>query len=111
MSRTNFEAVRAKCKLVCNTCYVDKDVIYDVLNSHTIDPEGEDGDDASLMECAILIVRGWVETSRSEGGISAAIDMESVRNNILFWCGRYGLDAEELLSGSLSEIDNASNLW
>lgn len=111
MSRTNFEACRAKCKLICNTCYVDKDVIEDVLESHSISPDGQGGSDASLMECAILIVRGWVETSRSEGGISTSIDMEAVKNNILFWCGQYDLDAEELLSGSLSVIDNASNLW
>lgn len=111
MNVSNFEACRAKCKLICNTCYVDKDVIYDVLDGKGIDPETSGAEDATLMECAILIVRGWVETSRSEGGISTSIDMEAVKNNILFWCGRYGLDAEELLSGSLSTIDNASNLW
>ena len=31
MERTNLEALRAKCKLICDTCYADDDVLIDVL--------------------------------------------------------------------------------
>ena len=31
MARTNLEALRAKCKLICDTCYADDDVLIDVL--------------------------------------------------------------------------------
>jgi len=112
MERKYSEAVRAKCKLICNTCYVDDDVLNDILLDHGFEPDdiAQSENNAAIMECAILIVKGWVETSRSEGGISTSIDMESVKNNILFWCGRTGLDASEYLS-ELSVIDDGSKLW
>ena len=40
MERTNLEALRAKCKLICDTCYVDDDVLIDVLCDAGIDPDG-----------------------------------------------------------------------
>lgn len=113
MARKYSEAVRAKCKLICNTCYVDDDVLNDILLDHGFEPddEAQSENNAAIMECAILIVKGWVETSRSEGGISTSIDMESVKKNILFWCGRCGLDASEYLSDELSVIQDGSKLW
>ena len=113
MERKYSEAVRAKSKLICNTCYVDDDVLNDILLDHDLDPDDivQSANSAAIVECAILIVKGWVETSRSEGGISTSIDMESVKNNILFWCGRAGLDASEYLSDELSVIYDGSKLW
>ena len=110
MERTNLEALRAKCKLICNTCYVDDDVLKDVLTDAGILPDGEaSGTSAALLvECAIPVVKGWVETSRSEGGISSSIDREAVEKNILFWCQRYGLDASEYLSESMTVIQDGS---
>lgn len=111
-TRSNKEACRAKCKLICNTAYVDMDVLQDVLIDNGIDPdETATAASADLMRCAILIVKGWVETSRSEGGISTAINYEAVRKNIQFWCGQYGLDADLLLADSLSSIESGSMLW
>jgi hypothetical protein len=113
MDRKYSEAVRAKCKLICNTCYVDDDVVNDILLDHGLEPDDTAQPDkvAAIVECAILIVKGWVETSRSEGGISTSINIESVKNNILFWCGRCGLDASEYLSDELSSIEDGSKLW
>lgn len=111
-TRSNIEACRAKCKLICNTCYVDLDVLTDVLVDHGIDPDGTaTANNADLMLCAILVVKGWAETSRSEGGISTSINYASVKKNILFWCNNYGLNADELLGDDMSSIDNGSNLW
>ena len=76
---TNSEAVRAKCKLICNTCYVDADVLNATLLDAGISDEGTaTPNDPKIVECAILIVKGWVETSRSENGISASIDMDKL---------------------------------
>ena len=113
MARKYSEAVRAKCKLICNTCYVDDDVLNDILEDHDLDPDAEaqSTNFAAIVECAILIVKGWVETSRSECGISTSIDIASVKNNISFWCGRAGLDASEYLSDEKSEIYDGSKLW
>lgn len=109
MERTNLEALRAKCKLLCNTCYVDTDVLIDVLWENGINPEGQDTpSDVRLIKAAILVVKGWVETSRSEGGISTSINREALERNILFWCRRYGLDASEFLSDSMTVIQDGS---
>lgn len=113
MNRSNSDVCRAKCKLICNTCYVDDDVVNDVIIEEGLDPDAEydSANVAAVVKCAILVVRGWVETSRSEGGVSTATDAEKVKQNIIFWCNKYGLDASELLSGSLSTIENGSQLW
>lgn len=113
ISRTNTEVCRAKCKLLCNTAYVDSDVIKDVLIDRGIDPEEEAvPNNVELMRCAILIVLGWVETSRSEGGVSVSIDLAALRNNIYYWCSQYGIDVEEFnLVDALSYIRNGFTIW
>lgn len=108
---TNSEAVRAKCKLICNTCYVDSDVLKVTLSDAELNANATaTPNDPKIVECAILIVKGWVETSRSENGISTAIDMDKLEQNILFWCNRVGLDASEFLD-SLVTVENGSDLW
>ena len=113
MTRTNLEALRAKCKLICDTCYVDDDVLVDVLVDAGVHPDdfSSETESALLVKIAIPVVKGWVETSRSEGGISVSIDREAVEKNILFWCQRYGLDASEYLSGSMTVVEDASGMF
>lgn len=111
MAMNNLEALKAQCKLICNTCYVDDDVARLVLQNAGLDEtEAPSANNPDIVSAAILIVKGWVETSRSENGISASTDMESVKNNIVFWCGKAGLDASEYVN-DLVVIDNGSNLW
>ncbi len=112
MGRTNLEAVRAKCKLICNTCYADDDVLIDILSDAGIDPAATAvPNDAELVKAAISVVKGWVETARSEGGISVSINRESVEKNILYWCNRYGLDASEFLSENSTVIEDGSERY
>lgn len=112
MERTNLEALRAKCKLLCNTCYADDDALIDALCDNGIEPgNAAVPGDINLIKTAIFVVMGWVETSRSEGGISAAVDREAVEKNILFWCQRYGLDASEFLTDSMTVIQDGSNMY
>lgn len=108
---TNSEALRAQCKLICNTCYVDTDVLsLALLNAGISEDDTAKPNDPAIIGTAILIVKGWVETSRSENGISAAIDMPSLKNNIMFWCGQAGLDASEFID-SLTTLESGSDLW
>lgn len=112
MERTNLETLRAKCKLICDTCYADDDVLIDVLYDNGIIPnDAAVSMDAEIVKAAITVVLGWVETSRSEGGISTSIDREAVEKNILFWCQRYGLDASEYLSESMTVIQDGSEMY
>ncbi len=110
-NRSNLEVCRAKCKLICNTCYVDLDVLKDILIDHGLDPEATaEANSSAIMLCAILVVKGWVETSRSEGGVSTSINYEAVRKSIAFWCKQYGLDTDGLLDDK-STIESGSHLW
>ena len=109
---TNSEAVRAKCKLICNTCYVDDDVLRATLQDAGLEAEDvSTPNDPAIVECAILIVKGWVETSRSENGISTGINIDKLEQNIIFWCNRAGLDASEFLDGIVTTVENGSDLW
>lgn len=108
----NSEALRAQCKLICNTCYVDADVLrLALLNAGIAEDDTATPNDPQIIRTAILIVKGWVETSRAENGISAVIDKDAVKNNILFWCGQAGLDASEFLSDDIVTLDNGSDYW
>ncbi len=111
MAMTNLEALRAQCKLICNTCYVDSDVLQFALHNAGIDTDAEAAaKDPAIIREAIVIVKGWAETSRSEGGVSASIDVAAVQNSILFWCGEAGLDASEFVDGTIT-LDSGSDLW
>lgn len=111
MALTNSEALRAQCKLICNTCYVDKDVLALVLYSAGMDANATaTANDPEIIRQAILIVKGWIETSRSENGISVSIDMDAVKTNILFWCKQAGLDASEFVDDMIT-LENGSDLW
>ena len=112
MDRTNLEALRAKCKLICDTCYVDDDVLIDVLCDAGINPNGTAVPmDVEIVKAAIIVVKGWVESARSEGGINVSINREAVEKNILFWCQRFGLDASEYLSDSMTVVQDGSELY
>ena len=111
MAKNNLEALKAQCKLICNTCYVDDDVARLVLLDAGLDADSDpSANNPDIVRAALLVVKGWVETSRSENGISASVDVESVKKSIIFWCGKAGLDASEYVD-DLVVIDNGSNMW
>lgn len=111
MAKNNLEALKAQCKLICNTCYVDDDVARLVLLDAGLDADSEpSANNPDIVRAALLVVKGWVETNRSENGISASVDVESVKKSLIFWCGKAGLDASEYVD-DLVVIDNGSNMW
>lgn len=110
-SRSSLDALKARCKVICNTCYVDTDAAIDALIQEGIEPNDTVSDDSVITKCAIILVKGWVETSRSENGISASIDKDALKKNLLSWCRKAGLDASELLGDDLITIYDGTNLW
>ncbi|MCM1079703.1 MAG: hypothetical protein NC344_10170 [Bacteroidales bacterium] len=112
MTRTAKSDLRAVCKAICNTCYVDDDVAVALLVSNDMHPDAPTSGDfsAGIVRLAIEIVKGWVETSRSEGGISVARDTSQLNRNILYWSNRYGLEADELAQG-VATVTNGSRMW
>ena len=115
---TNYESLRSRCKLVCNTCYVDRDVLEEELLRHMLVPDAtyQPDFDLTVMVCALNIVSGWVETARSEGGsrshggISVSTDIKAVERNMLRWIRRYGLEPDDY-GLVASVIDNGSDRW
>ena len=109
---TNLEALQAQCKLICNTAYVDRDVANLTILKGELDPQGEFSlaDDKKIIIMSLDIVKGWVETSRSENGISVSMDPQKVEQNMIYWCGKAGVDASKFLS-TVSVIEDGSNLW
>ena len=111
MGRTNLEALKARCKVICNTCYVDDDAAEDLLYREGFDPDLEGGvDDTTMTRCAILIVKGWVETSRSDNGISSSINYEAIKKSIRYWAKEASLDASEFIDEPTT-IEDGSHLW
>ena len=111
MANNNLEALKAQCKLICNTCYVDDDVARLTLFNAGLNADKQPtANDPEIVRCAILIVKGGVETSRSEGGVSVSVNEEGVKKSIIFWCKKAELDASEYVD-DLAVIDNGSNLW
>lgn len=115
---TNLECLRARCKLICNTCYADHDVMEAALQLHALDPHSDYNttDDRSITICALDIVGGWVETARSEGGsrshggISVSTHIEAAERSMMRWIRRYDLSPTDFGLES-SSIDNASDRW
>lgn len=108
---TNLDALKAQCKLICNTCYVDDDVARLILLNEGLYPE-EDAtlNNPLLIRSAIVIVKGWVENSRSENGISVSCNIEEVSKSISYWCKVAGLDTSEY-NEQLTTVENWSNKW
>ena len=111
MAMTNSEALRAQCKLICDTCYVDSDVVELALLNAGIDGEATAAaNDQQIIRAALTIVRGWVETGRSESGISVSVDVESVKRSMAYWCNVAGIDVSEFVDGTVT-LESGTELW
>jgi len=108
---TNLKKLKSLCTALCNTFYPDLDVLESVLDDEGLDADATAGKkDKTLLALAIRLVKGFVETSHSENGVSMATDRDAVNEAIASWCSDYGLDEDEYLISPLS-IRDASHLW
>ena len=94
---------------MCSTFFPDNSTIEFSLFNDGIDPKAKaTPKDPQIFRAAIRLVMGYVESSRSENGVSTSVMSE---DSIIYWCGYYGLDADEELSEYSREIEDGSNLW
>lgn len=108
----NLEALGHLCNAIINTFYPDKATLELALFNEGIDAMANaTPKDASIFRVAVGLIRGYVESSRSENGVSTSISEDAVKNSMLYWCRVYGLDAEEVLSDSVRVLEDGSNLW
>lgn len=107
----NLTALRSLCNAICNTFYPDGQTMALLLFNEGIEASDNAAPkDPQLLKLAIRLVQGYVESSRTELGVSTAINTDKVNDNIRRWCADYGLDADDYLT-SLKVIENGSNLW
>lgn len=108
----NLEALSTLCTSIANTFYPDSAVLRLALFNEGVDAEEEaQPKDATIFRCAVRLVIGYVEASRSEGSVSTSVMQDAVDKSLQYWCNYYGLDAEEELSGYKRTISDATNLW
>lgn len=108
----NLKALSSLCNAIANTFYPDNSTIELVLINEGIDPQAEaTPKDETLFRVAICLVMGYVESSRSENGISTSVREDAIKESIKYWCNIYGLDAEDFIPESLRIIEDGSKLW
>lgn len=109
---TNIEALSNLCTAIANTFYPDNAVLRLALFNEEIDADADaQPKDAKIFRCAVRLVRGYVEASRSEGSVSTSVMQDAVEKSLHYWCNYYGLDADEELSEEKRIISDATNLW
>ena len=107
----NLKALRGLCNAICNTFYPDRAAMETVLFNEGIESDAEaTPKDGKLFRVAIRLVRGYVESSRTENGVSTSVREDAINENIKLWCKDYGLNADDYLI-SVKTIESGSNLW
>lgn len=109
---TNIAALYSLCNAIANTFYPDKAPMEMALFNAGIDPNADaTPKDPQIFRVAVALVRGYVEASRSENGVSTSVMQEAVDKSLNWWCNYYGLDAEEELGDTLNTIEDISSRW
>jgi hypothetical protein len=109
---TNLKALSSLCNAIANTFYPDKATLELELFNEGIEPNAEAvPKDAKIFRSAVRLVHGYVESSRTENGVSTSVREDAIKESLIFWCKNYGLDAEEELSDYQRVIEDGSNLW
>lgn len=109
----NLSATRSLCNAIASTFYPDNETISLALFNDGIEAQDEaTPKDPRIFRVAARLVMGYVESSRSEGGVSTSVLSEdAIKHSLAVWCNNYGLSAEEELSGYLRVIEDGTHLW
>lgn len=108
---TNIEALKRTCNAICNTFFPDSATLELMLyNKEVASSAIAQPMSSEIVKIAIEMVMGFVETSRTENGISMDTDISAVRKNIIHWCSKCGLDASLYVVEGVT-VENGSNLW
>lgn len=109
---TNLIATKSLCNAIANTFYPDNSAIEVVLFNEGIDPQADaTPKDPKIFRVAVQLIKGYVESSRMENGVSTAVRDNAIKDSIKYWCGMYGVAVEDVLDGTLSVIEDGTHLW
>lgn len=106
------EALRGLCNAMASSFYPDEAAMEVVLYNEGINPTDEaKPKDKAILMAAITLVMGYVESSRSDNGVSVSVREEAIKGSIRHWCSIYGVDAEDAMMGYDRVMSDGSNLW
>lgn len=108
----NLSALGQLCNAIASAFYPDRPAMELALLDAGLDAAAQHAPkDPALFRVAAAMVRGFVESSRSEGGVSVAVSREAVERSLAYWCGYYGLDPDEELGDGRLTLEDASSRW
>lgn len=109
---TNQSALRELCHAIASSFCPDDSTVRFVLFNNGIDADGDAvAKDEALFRLAVSLVMGYVESSRSENGVSVSVMEDAVKESLRRWCRDYGLELDDLLEDSIRVIEDGSSLW
>lgn len=109
---TNIAALYSLCNAIANTFYPDDSSLKVALFNEEIEPYAEAiPKDPYIFRLAVSLVRGYVESSRAENGVSHSVMQDAVEKSLNWWCNYYGLNADEELGNTLNTIEDISSRW
>lgn len=109
---TNIETLRTLCNAIANTFYPDDATLKFALFNEGINADADaTPKDVSIFRVAVGLIRGYVEASRTENGVSTSVSQDAVTQSLSYWCNVYGVDADEIIADVLNVIDDVSNLY
>lgn len=109
----NLQVLSRLCNAIANTFYPDIRTLELMLFNEGIQAQAEAKPrDPEIFRLAARLVRGYVESSRNENGISLSVREDAIEENLRYWCEYYGLDAElELGDDGQRVIKDGTNMW
>lgn len=109
---TNLAALTYLCNAIVSTFYPDESTLNVALFNAEVNPDAQAiPKDVALFRVAVALVKGYVETSRTENGVSASADQSAIEKSLRHWCAQYGLDADEELGDCITSLEDGSNFW
>lgn len=113
---TATELVQSLCCLVASTFHPDRAAVVAALlvegeaADRPIDlAEEEAKPTRAELRATARLVAGYVDSSRSEGGYSAAVNADRVERNLRRWCDEWDVDAEQFIG--TTTIEDGTNRW
>ena len=108
----NLKALSSLCNAIANTFYPDNSTMELMLFNEGINPDDEaTPKDERIFRVAVHLVKGYVESSRSEGGVSTSVKEDAIKESLIYWCDYYDVNADEVLSDTMRVIEDGSNMW
>lgn len=105
-------ALKSLCNAIASTFYPDDATTELALFNEGIDPNADaTPKDAKIFRVAVRLVRGYVESSRTENGVSTSVRNDAIKESIKYWCGIYGVDANEVIGDTMATIEDGTHLW